>query len=124
MADKLDDFKAKGANVIALTPELPEFSGETAKTNKVPFPILTDLNHEVAEKYGLVFDLGILSEMYEGFAEISKKNGAEAEAKLPLTATYIIDTSGTIKHAFIDPDYRKRAEPADLLKALTKTPSK
>lgn len=119
MANQLDDFSALGATIVALTPELPEFSGETAKANQVPFPILTDLNNQVADEYGLVFDLGILTELYENFAAISKKNGAKAGAKLPLTATYIIDQTGTIRYSFIDTDYRKRAEPSELIKALS-----
>jgi peroxiredoxin len=32
--------------------------------------------------------------------------------------TYIIDKAGIVRYRFVDPDYRKRAEPADLLIAL------
>ena len=38
--------------------------------------------------------------------------------ELPLGATYIIGTDAVIRYAFIDPDYRKRAEPDSLLSAL------
>jgi hypothetical protein len=37
---------------------------------------------------------------------------------LPVSATYIIDQKGTIAWAFVDADYRNRAEPADILQAL------
>lgn len=32
--------------------------------------------------------------------------------------TYIIGTDGVIKYAFVDVDYRKRAEPAEILDVL------
>ncbi len=123
MAEKKDAFASKGATIIALTPELPEFSEKTAEANDVPFPILTDLNLEVAESYGLVFDLGIITDLYEDFAKISEKNGEEAKTKLPLTATYIIDSEGVIRYTFLDPNYRKRAEPSELLNELDKLSS-
>lgn len=118
MADHAEEFRSHGATVLALTPELPEFSGNMVEENEVPFPVLTDLNLEVAERYGLVFDLGIITDLYESFAELSKKNGEEAKSKLPISATYIIDSSGMIRYAFLEPDYRKRPEPSDLVKEL------
>ncbi|MFH2056066.1 MAG: AhpC/TSA family protein, partial [bacterium] len=32
--------------------------------------------------------------------------------------TYVIDTDRMIRYAFIDADYRKRAEPKDIIAAL------
>lgn len=123
MADEKEAFENAGATVVALTPELPEFSATTADETEFPFRVLTDLNLKVAEKYGLVFDLTHLGELYENFATLSEKNGKEIATKLPLSATYVIDQDGTIIYSFVDVDYRKRAEPAVLieeLKALTK----
>ena len=39
--------------------------------------------------------------------------------ELPLAATYVIDMSGKIAYAFVDADYRTRAEPAAIVEALT-----
>ncbi|MEQ8837945.1 MAG: AhpC/TSA family protein, partial [Lacipirellulaceae bacterium] len=38
--------------------------------------------------------------------------------ELPLSAVYVIDTQGIIRYAFLDADYTKRAEPADIVAAV------
>ena len=118
MAKKVDAFKERGATLVALTPELPEYTGDTVESNELPFAVLTDLNLKVAEKYGLVFDLAYITEIYEKLFKLSEKNGAGALGKMALTPTYIIDRSGIIQYAFVDVDYRKRAEPSELIEAL------
>lgn len=120
MAKQKDQFDALGATIVALTPEAPDYSANTVKENKVPFPVLTDQDLKVAEKYNLVFDLTFLTELYEGFAKLSEKNGEAAKTKLPLSATYIIDTEGIIRYAFLDVDYKKRAEPSEIIAELKK----
>lgn len=40
--------------------------------------------------------------------------------ELPVTATYVIDKDGVIRWAHVDLDYRTRAEPRDILRALAK----
>ncbi len=37
---------------------------------------------------------------------------------MPLAATYIIGTDGVIRSVFVDADYRKRVEPAEIVAAL------
>ncbi|MBB3181578.1 hypothetical protein [Variovorax sp. Sphag1AA] len=37
---------------------------------------------------------------------------------LPVPATYVIDTAGKIRFAFIEEDIRKRAEPREVLAAM------
>ena len=38
--------------------------------------------------------------------------------ELPLAASYVIDTDGVIRYAFLDVDYRNRAEPSDIVEVL------
>jgi peroxiredoxin len=45
------------------------------------------------------------------------KNGDESWV-LPIPATYVIDTDGTIALAYVDVGYRNRLEPAEILTAL------
>jgi len=40
--------------------------------------------------------------------------------ELPLAATYIIDKEHKIYYAFLDTDYRNRAEPSEILENLEK----
>ena len=40
------------------------------------------------------------------------------KAELPISATYVIGRDGKIVYAFLDPDYKKRAEPDKIIEAL------
>ncbi len=51
-------------------------------------------------------------------AKLNERNG-DASDELPLSAAYVIAPDGTVTYAFLDADYRNRAEPARLVDALT-----
>lgn len=116
----LPQIEELGAQLIALTPELPDKSLSTSEKNGLKFQVLTDLNSNVAREYGLVFELtDEVAGYYSDFFSMAEFNGKDAnEKELPLAATYIIDQDGKITWAFLDADYTKRAEPRDIIQAL------
>lgn len=122
---KLPEFQAAGARLVALTPELPDKALNTAEKNALKFEVLTDLNHGVAKTYGIVFKLTPqVRDLYKKFFDLTEFNGAEAgDDTLPLAATYIISQDGIIRYAFLDADYRKRAEPSELADFVKKLSS-
>lgn len=114
----LPDFKAEGANLIALTPELPDRSLSTAEKHELAFEVLSDVGNVVAKNYGIVFKLTPeVAEMYQNGFDLHGYNGDESD-ELPLAATYVIAKDGSIKYAFLDAEYRHRAEPADIIAVL------
>ena len=120
MQESLSEIKEAGASLIALTPELPDKTLTTIEKNKLEFEVLTDLNHQVAEKYDLLFKLTPeVEKLYGEKFDLKAYNGAEAGTDtLPLVATYIIGQDGKIAWAFLHHDYHKRAEPADIVAFL------
>ncbi|WP_193212132.1 peroxiredoxin-like family protein [Luteolibacter marinus] len=122
LQEKLPEFRAAGARLVALTPELPDKSLSTKEKNHLEFEVLTDLNHRVAKNYGIAFELTPeVRELYKKHFNLTDFNGKEAgEGTLPLAATYIIGRDGVIRWAFVDSDYRKRAEPDDIVAFLKK----
>ena len=121
LQEELPAFRQAGAQLVALTPELPDKSLDTTQKNELEFEVLTDLNHRVANDYGLAFKLTPrVREIYKEFFDLNEFNGEEAgDDTLPLAATYVIGTDGVIRWAFLDADYRKRAEPADITAFLS-----
>jgi peroxiredoxin len=121
LTEKMPEIAAAGGQLVALTPELPEHADETAKKNKLPFEVLSDVGNRVAREYGVVFKMTpeVAAAMQKG-AKLHERNG-DASDELPLGAAYVIAPDGTVTYAFLDADYRNRAEPArlvDVLKAL------
>ncbi|MFC7339342.1 redoxin domain-containing protein [Haloferula chungangensis] len=127
MAERLGDFEELGATLVALTPELPEVTQATRTEKDLGFQVLTDLNHRVAEKFGLVFPLNAeTAARYEENFKLVERSGEEAADRLPLPATYVISQDGVIRYVFADADYRRRAEPSrivDSLRALKDGPT-
>jgi peroxiredoxin len=118
LQNKLPEFQQAGATLIALTPELPDKSLSTSEKNELQFSVLSDVGNKVGKSYGVVFELTTdVASIYEDAFGMSDYNGDESY-QLPLAATYIIDQNGIIKYAFLDADYRKRAEPNDLIEVL------
>lgn len=113
----LPEFESAGAQLVALTPELPDKTLTTAEKNELKFEVLTDANHRVAQEYGVVFKLTPeVRDLYKRNFDLLEYNGQEAgDDLLPLAATYIIGQDGIIRYAFLDADYRARSEPADLV---------
>ncbi len=113
-------FKELGATLLALTPELPDSTMSTKEKLALDFEVLSDMGNTVGKKYGVVFKLTKeVAHLYQKGINLHAYNGNDSD-ELPLAATYIIDRDGKIRFAFLHPDYRKRAEPEDILTALKK----
>ena len=118
LQEELPSFKALGASLIAISPELPDNSISTAEKNNLGFEVLSDVRNAVAKKYGIVFKLiEPVAESYNQGFGLNEHNGDQSN-ELPLAACYIIDTNGEVTYSFLDADYRNRAEPSEITKAL------
>ncbi|MFF5534652.1 peroxiredoxin-like family protein [Streptomyces cinerochromogenes] len=114
-----DAITARGARLVAVSPQIPDESLTLAEKHGLAFEVLSDIGSDTAKQYGLAFDLpDDLAAVYDrlGF-DLQRVNGGHPRT-LPLPATYVIDRAGTVRWAFVDTDYTTRAEPADVLAAL------
>lgn len=118
MQQSMDKIENAGARLVVLTPELPEKAKETSAANDLDIVALHDKDNRVARKYGLVFKLPeVIVPAYRDKLKLPEYNGNDA-MELPLAATYVIDRTGKITYAFLDADYKHRAEPAEVIKAV------
>ena len=112
-------IKALGATLVAVSPETPDHTAETVKNDELVFPVLSDKGNAVARRYHVVYKLPAASSaLMKGFKIDLEKINGDTSDELPLGVTYVIDTDRTVRWAFVSADYRKRAEPADVVAAL------
>ena len=117
---ELPQITAAGATLVAISPETPEHAAATREKNGVGFEVLSDHGNAVARAFGIAFTLPpALQGLYrDGFKnDLAARNGTP-EYELPIPATFVIDRAGIIRLAFVDPDYTKRLEPAEVVKAV------
>jgi len=115
----LSQINDLGAELIAMTPELPDASLNTSEINDLSFMILSDAGNKVAAQMGITFDLAeALRPIYHNFGiDVPAHNGDQSYT-LPLAVTYVVNKDGQIVWDFVDADYTKRAEMSDVLEVL------
>ena len=119
LQNRLPEITALGAQLIAVSPQTPEKSDNQISDAKLTFEVLSDIGNKLAEECGLVFTLPeSLRPIYKAWQiDIPDHNGNDS-FELPMPATYIIDTDGTVRYAFIDMDYTQRLEPDIIIEQL------
>lgn len=125
LQDNLGEIKSNGGELVAISVENPDNSLTVAEKNELEFTVLSDKNLDLARKFNLVYQLDPETDKkYKGSGiDLVKNNGTETP-DLPISATYVVDQDGNITFAFIDPDYKKRLEPKDIILELQKLKKK
>ena len=119
LADALPEIEAAGARLVGMAPETPDHAMDTASQHAIDIDILSDSGNKVSEQLGLVFHLAEeLRPIYLGAGlDIPAYNG-DNTFKLPVPATYIVNTDGIIIADFVNADYTQRMEPTDIISSL------
>jgi peroxiredoxin len=122
----LQTIRSLGADLMAVSPELPDNTLTMAEKHAIPIDILSDATSEVLKKYRLWFAVpGEIKALYlEKFGlNLEKYNGA-GRWELPVPATYLLDQDGIVRAGEADPDYTVRMEPAEIVAAVRKITGK
>lgn len=108
----LPELTALNGELIAISPETPDYSLTTSEKNELTFEVLSDIDNAYAKSLGLVFHLPEdLQGVYTDFSiEVDKHNGNNA-FELPMPATYIVNQDRAVIYSFVPEDYTERLEP-------------
>lgn len=119
LQDRLSEFEALQANLVAITPESPDHSLTMVEKHSLKFPVLTDAGNATARAYHLVFELSEeVNAIYEGFGIHIADRNEDHSRTLAIPATFVVGRDGIIKFASVDADYSVRAEPEEIIAAL------
>jgi peroxiredoxin len=115
----LPRIREAGAELVAISPEMPDRSLSTAQKNGLTFTVLSDAGGALATALGIRFELSeSVLDFYRGNGlDLPSFNG-DGRWSLPLPATFVLARGGVIAASFIEADYRKRAEPSAVIAAL------
>jgi peroxiredoxin len=115
----LDEIHTLGAELVAISPELPYHVAATIEKNDLTFPVLSDTGSAFAESLGLRFNLSdAVKPLYEkAGTELPTRHG-DGKWSLPIPATLVVAKGGKITLVSANPDYRKRLDPEKAIEAL------
>jgi peroxiredoxin len=115
----LPDIAARGASLVAISPQTAANSRKSQRDNKLGFPILSDTKSEVADAFGIRFALQEdLIELYKSFKNDLPAFNDDPSWVLPMPARFVIGSDGIIAYAEVNPDYTQRPDPSELLPVL------
>ena len=120
MQDSLKYLLDKKAIVIAVSPESTENMNKTIAKHRIGFQVIHDPENKIMEAYKVLFNV---TGMYQAklkvgkFISIADFNDQD-KARLPVPATYVIDTNKKIIYTHFNIDFRERAPISEILKHL------
>ena len=119
LEDSLSLITAKGATLIAVTPEKQENISKTIAKTKATYSILYDDGLKIMKSYDVAYAVDEKTvEKYKGYGiDFNEANGSNG-ANLPVPAVYVISKEGVIVYKYFDVDYRNRASVQDIIEHL------
>lgn len=112
----LGDLYQVGGRFVAITGEVGGRAKALGSIFKGDAVLLCDVDHAVALSAGLAFFMGAsIIERYRTIGlNIGELYGTDS-GFLPVPATFVIDRHQIVRYAFVDVDFRVRAEPGDVI---------
>lgn len=114
--DILPQIHAAGAELIAISPQLPDQSLTAREKISLEFMVLSDIKGNVSSAYNLLYEVPEeLKQLYLNIGiDLTEYNGTD-QWILPVPATFMIDESATVRFAYVNPNFMTRVEPEDIL---------
>ena len=108
-----------GASLAAISPQTVQQSFFMADQHRLGFPLLSDAGNQVARQFGLVYRVPDYQQSLfrRALNNLPFINGDESW-ELPIPAVYVVDRDATIRFAAVNPDYKERPEPEEVLGQL------
>jgi peroxiredoxin len=121
---ELEAIRAQGAQLLAVSPQTPDNALTLTERHGLEFPVLSDVSQATIAAYGLRYAVPVaLQELYLKFGNDLRERNADGTWSLPVPATFVVDRRGVIRARFVEMDFTKRMEPADVVSALAETVS-
>jgi peroxiredoxin len=117
------EVQAAGATLTAIAPETAGRALAAKQHHCLGFRLLADVDHGLAMACGLAFRV---PQPYRGLLRRAGVDLAERQGNagwfLPLPATFVLNQAGIVHWSFVNLDFGKRADPAEIVAAIRSLP--
>ncbi len=120
LQDSLSFIYEKGASVVAISPEKPEYALKTVEKTHASFTLLYDEGYRISDAFDLTFLPSATQLVLYNIAlnGALKKSHSDESQRLPIPATYIINQEGIIIWRQFDPNYKIRSNVKDIIENI------
>lgn len=115
----LPEIVAARGQLVALTPDTGSHFVATKRRYQLSYEVLSDVDGAVGLQFGVLFRAP------DRYRELLAVGGVDLPARhgnegwfLPMPGTFVVDQQGIIRYAFVNVDFTRRAEPADIVRVL------
>jgi peroxiredoxin len=118
--ERQNDITTAGGQLVAISPQRPSNALSLTEKHGLAFPVLGDTEQEAIRAYRLRFDVSpTLKELFtNAFGLDLTTQNADGSWSLPVAATFVVDADQRIRFAYATADWRKRAEPREVIDTL------
>lgn len=117
----LPELSRTGGTLVAMTPETGGRALATKRDRGLHYEVLVDVDLAVAMAFGIVFRTPPL------YVELLRQRGIDLAERsgnpawlLPVPAAFLVGQDGIVLRSWVNADFTQRAEPTEILDALTK----
>jgi peroxiredoxin len=119
LAEVHDEIRQLGARVVSIMPDTATFTDDYARQNRLPFPILSDIDLGYSLSLGLIFWVGEeIQRLYESIGVELERYQGNGGHFLPMGAKFIVGQDGLIRARRVNIEFRERMEPSEVLAAV------
>lgn len=117
--DQIAALRAAGGQLVIIVGEVSGGADRIHALLDGQAVVLCDVDHGAALDLGLAHHVGgeLLQSYLAAGLDLTDVYGTDSGI-LPIPATFLIDARGVVREAFVDPDFRHRAEPAAMIAAM------
>ena len=115
----LDELEARGAQLVAISPQRPDGSLTMQEKHGLRFPVLSDPGNTLGRAAAIMTrpgDEALAAQVKLGL-DLEEVN-ADGTSAIPMPTTLILDRDRIVQWVDVHPDYSKRSEPEQILSAL------
>jgi peroxiredoxin len=107
-----DEIRALGARLVSIMPDTATYTDDYARQNRLPFPILSDIDLGYSLSLGLVFWVGAeIQQLYQDIGIDLERYQGNGSHFLPMGAKFIVGKDGLVKARQVNVEFRERMEP-------------
>jgi peroxiredoxin len=112
----LPELRALGAQLVAVSPQDEREIALMRERDRLELHMVSDTDNVIAQRFGVAHVVEpALRETYAAAGMVRPASSGRGDWSLPLPAVYLIGTDGRVAGAWVDADWRRRAEPADVV---------